>query len=75
MGYLDGWETSVASRENLSAKEKAKMCLSRETLEGIRITGKKRVLQPMHAVTPYGFMTFVNFPYKLTGIYIVYGQL
>ena len=39
LGYLDEWKASVASREGLTLTEEAKMCLSRETLEGLHITG------------------------------------
>ena len=39
LGYLDEWKSSVASREGLTLMEEAKMCLSRETLEGLHITG------------------------------------
>ena len=37
--YLDEWKASVDSREGITPTEKAKMCLSRETLEGLHITG------------------------------------
>ncbi len=40
LGYLDEWETSVKSREGFTDAQKATMMLSRETLEGLRITGK-----------------------------------
>ena len=36
---MDDWKTSDDSREGLTPTEKAKMCLSRETLEGLHITG------------------------------------
>ena len=36
---MDEWKASVDSREGLTPTEKAKMCLSRETLEGLHITG------------------------------------
>ena len=39
LGYLEEWEESVASRTGFTAKERAMMCLSRETLDGLRITG------------------------------------
>lgn len=37
--YLKQWEASVAEREGFSAAEKAKMLLSRETLQGLKFTG------------------------------------
>ena len=40
IAYLDEWETSVNSRKDLSATEKPKLYLSRETLEGLRFTGE-----------------------------------
>ena len=39
LAYLDEWQTSVASRTELTASAKNKLCLSLETLEGLRITG------------------------------------
>ncbi|XP_070575429.1 uncharacterized protein [Ptychodera flava] len=38
LGFLDEWETECLTRPNLPMSEKRKMCLSRETLEGYRIT-------------------------------------
>ena len=37
--YLNEWEESVANRTGFSKAEKSKMCLSNETMEGIRMTG------------------------------------
>jgi hypothetical protein len=37
--YLDSWEKSVASRKEFSDSQQKMMLLSRETLEGIRISG------------------------------------
>ena len=40
LGYLDEWETSVKNRQGkFTAAERTKMCLSRETLDGLRMTG------------------------------------
>ena len=39
LGYLSEWEKSVSSRDGFTSKEKSFMCLSRETLEGLQITG------------------------------------
>lgn len=39
LSYLDEWERSVETRKELSASEKSKLTISRETLEGLRITG------------------------------------
>lgn len=39
IGWLDQWERSVMAREELSASEQDRCCLSRETLEGLRFTG------------------------------------
>ena len=38
--YLSEWEESVSSREAASDTEKTRMLLSRETVEGLYITGK-----------------------------------
>ena len=39
LGYLDDWEASVNAREGFSKAEKASMTLSKETVEGLRLTG------------------------------------
>lgn len=39
LGYLDEWEASVHVREGFTRAEKALMTLSKETLEGLRLTG------------------------------------
>ena len=39
LDYLDEWEASAQAAENLSDAEKNKLCISRETLEGLRMTG------------------------------------
>ena len=36
--YLKDWEDSVSSRTDIEQQDKQKLMLSRETLEGIRIT-------------------------------------
>lgn len=38
--YLKEWEDSVSSRTDIEHQDKQKLMLSRETLEGLRITGK-----------------------------------
>ena len=38
--YLSNWQAYVDRHTDLSADAKRKMMLSRETLEGLRITGK-----------------------------------
>ena len=40
LGYLDEWEVYANSQIGISEKERAKLMLSRETIEGLRITGK-----------------------------------
>ena len=37
--FLDGWEKEVMGREGFTTTQRKKMCLSQETLEGLRITG------------------------------------
>ena len=39
MGYLDEWEKSVNARQGFTDAEKAMMLLSRETIEGLQMTG------------------------------------
>ena len=38
--YLDDWKKDADTHKNLTTTERSKMMLSRETLEGIYITGK-----------------------------------
>ena len=39
LGYLDEWEASSQAQEGLSQAENNKLCISRETLEGLSFTG------------------------------------
>ena len=41
LGYLKEWEESVSAQADLSDSERARMLLSRETIEGLHITGYK----------------------------------
>ena len=38
LSYLDQWEAEVQQRDD-TPTDKSRMCLSKETLEGLRITG------------------------------------
>ena len=40
MGYLEEWQLSVDSRQDIADGKKATMTLSKETLEGLTMTGK-----------------------------------
>jgi hypothetical protein len=40
LAYLAEWKREVDSNRDLSASERAKLLLSRETLEGLTITGE-----------------------------------
>lgn len=37
--YIDDWEATVQGNDEYTATQKQQMCLSRETVEGLRITG------------------------------------
>ena len=39
LGFLRDWEEECLQTNGLTMGEKRRMCLSRETLEGLRITG------------------------------------
>lgn len=39
LGYLNEWDSSVKGRTGFTAAERKRMCLSDETLEGLRVTG------------------------------------
>ena len=45
LGYLDEWEDSVEQRKGFTASQKAMMLLSRETIEGLRTTGRISFLE------------------------------
>ena len=59
MSYLDEWERSVAARAELSASARSRMCISRETLEGLRITGINYIY-PLY----YCHRSFVSYTVK-----------
>ena len=44
LGYLDQWNDSVKGRQGFTPAQKQMMQLSRETLEGLRVTGIKLIL-------------------------------
>ena len=39
LGYLKEWKESVDERTGFDKKEKAKMMISRETIEGLKMAG------------------------------------
>ena len=39
LNYFDEWDKEVAKIKGLKQKEKQRLCLSKETLQGLRITG------------------------------------
>ena len=39
LGYLDEWERSVNSRDDICNADKAKLMVCKETVQGLRITG------------------------------------
>ena len=45
LGYLKQWEESVQARRDVADSGKTKMLLSRETLEGLYITGKCEIIR------------------------------
>ena len=55
LGYLYEWRASIASREGFTSTAKARMCLSRETLEGLYITGMHVILWQGGVVTNFFF--------------------
>lgn len=50
LGYLDEWEAEVSARTGFTEDEKKKMTLSKETLEGLHMTGTV-YLHVIHVVT------------------------
>ena len=43
LGYLAEWDEMVQLRENFTAAEKKKMTLSKDTLDGLRMTGVRNI--------------------------------
>lgn len=39
LGYISEWEREINNLPGLKSKEKQKRCLSKETMQGINITG------------------------------------
>lgn len=50
LGYLQEWESSVKNRENFTKGEKQLMCLTRETLEGLKITGITNTIGSLYSI-------------------------
>ena len=48
--YIADWKASVDSRPGFTRGEKALMCLSKETIEGLHITGNLRAVLHYHFV-------------------------
>lgn len=44
LSYLEEWEASSQTQVGLSQAEKSKLCISKETLEGLRMTGWTRAI-------------------------------
>lgn len=40
LSYLNDWESSAESQNDLSIKDRRKLMLNSETIEGLRITGE-----------------------------------
>ena len=40
LGFMKQWEDSVATRDDVAKGEKPRMCHSKETVEGLHITGR-----------------------------------
>ena len=55
MKYLDEWEERVKCRDGFSNAEKEKMLLSRETRDGIRITGLSYTYNQRHLITYHDY--------------------
>lgn len=51
LGYLEEWQQCVDKRKDFTKGEKQMMCLSRETLEGLKIMGYAMILSVMHYFT------------------------
>ncbi len=59
LAWLDKWEKQVNDRKDLDAAEKEKALISKETLQGIRITGSTIV-----SLTQYCMLTNFQFCFQ-----------
>ena len=50
LGYLDKWEASVRAREGFTRAEKTSITLSKETLEGLRLTDVHIMYDCRHSI-------------------------
>ena len=39
LGYIQEWQSSIDSREGFTKGQKQMMCLARETVDGLKMTG------------------------------------
>ena len=67
LGYLAEWKKYVESDKSLSPADKAKMMLSRETLEGLTMTGKQDIVSTLyHACRSIQNCSLIPRPYFIT---------
>ncbi len=66
LGYLKEWETSVKGRDGFTGAQKVSMMLSRETLQGLHITGKYVWYNNNDIVLNVAFLHAVNSFCELT---------
>ena len=57
LGYLGEWEAEIAEVPGLKEKERQKLCLSRETMESLKITGMIPVVS--YAIFCFMLMVFI----------------
>ena len=75
MKYLEDWEASVDARQGFDTAQKKKMLLSTETLDGIRMTSKKRsivnyntILANTSSFIAYSFVELVKYLFTVPGV-------
>lgn len=50
LGYINEWEREIASTPGLTKKEKQKLGLNRETVQGMKITGTIKATMIIHVL-------------------------
>ena len=71
MEWLSDWEKEVKARKDLTANEKKKLILSRETLFGIRITSKVVIIVKRKIIcnqSAYSFIELVQYLLTVPGV-------
>ena len=79
LGYLKEWKDSVAARDDVTKAQKPRMCLSKETLEGLHITGivypQKNSIRPKKFYLQFkSFVAIVRYLLGVPGVQYILSE-